>query len=694
MAERPHPLERIAAHLPALIYQYRLHPDGTAALPYASNAVHALYGLSPEEATGDINCLFERIHPEDRQGFQDSITRSAEQMTPWQAEYRILHPHKGEIWVQAHALPERLPDGSILWSGYKLDITEHKRLQAELSESRAKLQEAGHLARLGHFEIHLDRGEVWLSDLAFLIHGHTPGTFRPSLRRYSRLVHPEDRDRIRAVLKQAIRGDIDDVQTSEHRIVKPDGTVAWVHTETRIQRRHKGRGRTKRIFGTIQDITAHKRVEEDLRASKSVSDRANQLKSDFILGMSHELRTPMNAILGFAQLLDADPELNADQRENVQEILKAGDHLLELMNEILDLSRVESGRMELAAVTVDCEILAQECITLARPLAEPRGIRLECRVEETPHALGDGLRLKQVLVNLLSNGIKYNHPEGRVDLHVRPQGEWVHMEVSDTGHGIPPGRLEELFQPFNRLDRTEVEGTGIGLVICKRLVEAMGGTISVQSEPGRGSRFCVRLPRARPEQAAREDMGIATAPTREAPRARGRVLHIDDNPGNLRLMQRLAARLGEVELIVAATPSLGIDLAVAYHPDLILMDIHMPGINGFEALRTLRDIPTLQDTPVVALTACASRDQIHRGQEAGFDGYLTLPLNLQEVLDTVHQHLHDGSRPAQTARNQERRPVRTYATPAAHRHAVPAPGPDGTGLCRPGLARPPAPGSG
>ncbi|SFM52855.1 PAS domain S-box-containing protein [Ectothiorhodospira mobilis] len=648
MAEHPHPMERIAAPLPALIYQYHLHPDGTAALPYASNAIHGFYGLSPEEATRDVSRLFERIHPEDRQGFQESITRSAEQMTPWQAEYRILHPHRGEIWVQAHALPERLPDGGILWSGYKLDITEHKRLQAELSESRAKLQEAGHLARLGHWEIHLGRGEVWLSDLAFLIHGHAPGTFRPTLRRYSKLVHPEDRDRIKAVLKQAIRGDIDDVQTSEHRIVKPDGTVAWVHTETRIHRGGKGKGRTKRIFGTVQDITAHKRVEEDLRASKSVSDRANQLKSEFILGMSHELRTPMNAILGFAQLLDADPDLNADQRENVQEILKAGDHLLELMNEILDLSRVESGKMELAAVTVDCEALARECITLARPLAEPRGIRLECRVDETPHALGDGLRLKQVLVNLLSNGIKYNRPGGRVDLHVRPQGEWVHMEVSDTGYGIPPERRGELFQPFNRLDHNEVEGTGIGLVICKRLVEAMGGTISVQSEPGRGSRFCVRLPRAYPEQAA---AGMAMAPeyTREPPRAQGTVLHIDDNPGNLRLMQRLAARLGEVELIGAATPSLGIDLAVAYHPDLILMDLHMPGINGFEALHTLRRMPALQDTPVVALTACASRDEIHRGREAGFDGYLTLPLNLQEVLDTVHHHLRDGSRPAKSA---------------------------------------------
>ncbi|MFP4245499.1 MAG: ATP-binding protein, partial [Ectothiorhodospira sp.] len=617
-----------------LIYQYQLHTDGTASIPYVTRATEAIYGLTAEEVTRDVGRIFDRIHPEDRQGFRDSIERSAQQMTPWQAEYRILHPRKGEIWVQAHALPERLPDGSILWSGYKLDITEHKRLQAELSESRARLQEAGHLARLGHWEIDIGRGEVWLSDQAFLIHGHAPGTFRPTIRRYTALVHPGDRGRIKAVLLQAIRGEIDDLTASEHRIIRPNGTVAWVHTETRI---HRGRkGRTKHIFGTIQDITAHKRIEEDLRASKSVSERANQLKSEFILGMSHELRTPMNAILGFAQLLEADPELNRDQRENVQEILKAGDHLLGLMNEILDLSRVESGKMDLTVTAVDCEALARECTALVGPLAEPRRITLDCRVEGDCLAQGDSMRLKQVLVNLLSNGIKYNRPGGQVRLRLHDQGGWVHIDVADTGPGIPPHRLEELFQPFNRLGQNTVEGTGIGLVICKRLVEAMGGEITVESEPGQGSRFGVRLPRARSVDHTSDAPPTTLA---EWHRTRGTVLHIDDNLGNLRLMQRLASCMEEVKLIGAATPSLGIDLAVAYHPDLILMDIQMPGINGFDALQTLRRMPALQDTPVVALTACASRDEIHRGREAGFDGYLTLPLNLQEALETIHTHL-------------------------------------------------------
>ncbi|MFP4684139.1 MAG: hybrid sensor histidine kinase/response regulator, partial [Ectothiorhodospira sp.] len=324
------------------------------------------------------------------------------------------------------------------------------------------------------------------------------------------------------------------------------------------------------------------------------------------------------------------------QRENVQEILKAGDHLLGLMNEILDLSRVESGKMDLTVTAVDCEALSRECTALAGPLAEPRGITVDYQVEGECLAQGDAMRLKQVLVNLLSNGIKYNRPQGRVDLHIRPQGEWLHMEVSDTGHGIPPERQRELFQPFNRLGQNTVEGTGIGLVICKRLVEAMGGEITVESEPGRGSRFCVRLPRAR----SMEHTPGSTIPAPQEMRLiRGTVLHIDDNLGNLRLMQRLAPRLGEVKLLGAASPSLGIDLAVAHQPDLILMDIQMPGINGFDALQTLRRMPALQDTPVVALTACASRDEIHRGREAGFDGYLTLPLNLQEALETIHTHL-------------------------------------------------------
>lgn len=294
--------------------------------------------------------------------------------------------------------------------------------------------------------------------------------------------------------------------------------------------------------------------------------------------MSHELRTPMNAILGFAQMLETEEGLSADQQDNVHEILKAGKHLLELINEVLDLAKIEAGRIDLSMEGVDLPDLAQECVQLVAPLAARRGIAVDIAADAGQMAFADRNRLRQVLLNLLSNAIKYNVEGGQVRLtaHAVDDGK-IRIAVRDTGPGIAPEKLPLLFQPFNRLGQEagEIEGTGIGLTIVRRLVELMGGTVGVESAPGEGSTFWVELAAAAP--AEKVGAGVTAVDLTLACGEVATVLAIDDNPTNLKLLTQMLGRLcPQLHLITAHNAELGLELALAQRPDLILLDIGMP----------------------------------------------------------------------------------------------------------------------
>ena len=379
-----------------------------------------------------------------------------------------------------------------------------------------------------------------------------------------------------------------------------------------------------------------------LNLAVSEANRANRAKSDFLSSMSHELRTPMNAIIGFAQMLELDGDLNSDQRDNVYEILRAARHLLHLINEVLDLARIESGKIELSLEPVQVGLLVRECAQLTGSLAARRHIRVDCQPMDDVLVWGDQLRVKQVILNLLSNAIKYNREAGEVSLRGELTGESTYrVRVTDTGEGIPPQRLGELFQPFQRLvaPDSKVEGTGIGLTICKRLIEEMHGRIGVDSVPGQGSTFWFELPLA--ESAGQ---GPAEAPVRDLLVLEEGdvdlacslyVLCIDDNPSNLKLLTQLLGKRPGVRVATAETPGEGIELATAECPDLILLDISMPEMNGFEVLQILRAQASTAGACIVAATANALAEDIERGRAAGFDDYLTKPLDIQKVLALV-----------------------------------------------------------
>ena len=358
--------------------------------------------------------------------------------------------------------------------------------------------------------------------------------------------------------------------------------------------------------------------------------------------MSHELRSPLNAILGFAQLLESTSPLpTAAQKDNIGHILQAGWHLLELINEVLDLAVIESGTLSISPDPASLAEVMSECQAMMEPQAQQRGIGMtfpQCDVSF--HVNADRTRVKQVLINLLSNAIKYNRERGTVEVACAvTSSERIRISVKDTGAGLPPEKMVQLFQPFNRLGRenSAEEGTGIGLVMSKRVVEQMKGVIGVESTVGVGSVFWFELlltPAPAPAAASPESTIApqARVPTGGPLRT---LLYVEDNPANLALVEQLIARRADMRLLTAVNGTLGIEVARTSQPDVILMDINLPGINGIEALTILREDPATAHIPIVALSANAMPRDIKKGLEAGFFHYLTKPIKVNEFMDTI-----------------------------------------------------------
>ncbi|MFO7551048.1 MAG: PAS domain S-box protein [Haliea sp.] len=402
--------------------------------------------------------------------------------------------------------------------------------------------------------------------------------------------------------------------------------------------------RRQYLFNIFSDYTPEQKRQQELALAREEAEQASQAKSTFLSSMSHELRTPMNSILGFAQLLEYDPALGQEQLDNVQEILRAGGHLLTLINDILDLARVESGQIPLALQPVPILPLVEECMSLLASQAEAGNITLNHLISADSSVRADRTRLKQALLNLLSNAIKYNRNGGDVRVTANSHGEdRVRIAVMDTGRGIPTHRLAELFQSFNRLDaeKTSVEGTGIGLFITRRLLQMMEGSVGVSSEVGSGSTFWLELPRASVATRSNDD---TVTPAEDAATAkhesRHRVLYIEDNPANLKLVTQIMERHG-IELVGALLPRDGIALALASPPDLILLDINMPEMDGYEVLATLRETPTLTSVPIIAVTANAMHQEVEQGMQAGFNDYITKPIQVGQFLATLEHWLHN-----------------------------------------------------
>ncbi len=536
------------------------------------------------------------------------------------------------------------------------DVTARSKMEQALRMSEERLNEAQRIAQVGSWELDLASGKLLWTDEIFHLFEIEKSQFGATYEAFLNAIHPDDRDSV----NHAYTHSLETRKSYEitHRLLMRDGRIKWVHE--RCTSNFDPHGKPLRSVGTVQDITRQWQAEENLRQmnetlearvaertsalmrAKEEAERANSAKSEFLSRMSHELRTPMNAILGFGQLLESDMRnpLAPDQQDNIHEILHAGAHLLELINEVLDLARIESGRLELMPEAVPIRPLVDECVALMQSLAGQRNIQLTAETQGGCAVKADRLRLRQILLNLLSNAIKYNREGGSVEIacHLAPPSR-VRIEVHDSGRGIPPGEMTRLFKPFERIGSAYdgIEGTGIGLALAKKLTEAMGGLIGVDSMDGKGSTFWIELPLAAAE---------APIPTMESKAVEHSVrstsrtlLYIEDNPANLRLVKKIIAGRPELALLDAHTAELGLAIARAHQPDIILLDINLPGLDGYEALHDLQNNPATCHIPVIAITANAMERDVKKGLAAGFVDYLAKPIQIPRFLALLDELL-------------------------------------------------------
>lgn len=518
------------------------------------------------------------------------------------------------------------------------DISERKRAEQALCESKRELEAAHHANQLvmDNSQDVICTIDEWgrfisVSAACEQLWGYAPAELigRP----YIDFVCPEDRlmtNQVAEVLR--MDGKITDFV---NRYTRKDGTlvdVLWSATWSEAD---------KIMFCVAHDVTDRARIEKELREAKEEADRANHAKSEFLSRMSHELRTPLNAILGFGQLLERQNPTET-QRSRVGHIISAGRHLLNLINEVLDISRVETGNLQLSLEPVCLADALEEALSLMRPLAAERGIELSTPVpDHDDFVMADRQRFKQVLLNLLTNAVKYTPLEGKVTIATsRTETGGMRVVVSDTGAGISPEKLARLFTPFDRLgaEQTGVEGTGLGLALCQRLMQAMKGSIGADSVPGEGSSFWVELARAdSPLERVASGKREASESANGSDAKKRTILYVEDNLSNLTLIEQVLAEQPQIQLITAMQGKLGIELARRHSPDLILLDLHLPDLPGWEVLSCLQRDKSTRDIPVVIISADATARQLKRLMAAGARAYLTKPLDMPEFFRVIEE---------------------------------------------------------
>lgn len=678
-----------------------------------SDAVYRAFGLEPGRATPSLEQQRHLFAPESWDRLKAMLERS-EQEGAFELELEIVprDGKRGWIWVRG----ERVEDGKgnlVGLHGVAQDISIRKHIESEL-ERRGHFQSmvasiAADLISVGRNTLHdrldeslarigaffgVDRCDLFLFDPGLDNVSNTNEWCRPGVTPKSQALQSFPVDQApwyrrlivdeRAVVHVPDVDDLPDAAIAEQALMHAFGIRSALSVPVQMRDRLYGfvgfdavQQRTTWSENDIDGLrviaqiiaSALDRVEADrtLLQLKEKAEAANLAKSQFLARMSHELRTPMNAVLGFSQLLASDPDVTDDQKDGLQEIARAGQHLLDLINEILDLAKIEAGKMTVTMEPVDVSDLVATCLTLTAPMAAKQHVQVRSELGSAVWVKGDRTRLRQSLLNLLSNAIKYNRTGGHVTVRVeRLGGDWVHVCVEDTGHGIASELLDELFQPFNRLaaERGPIEGTGIGLAITHALVEMMRGRLSVESTIGEGSRFCMELCAVQPVAATVAEgnprpstpetsilstipaplphstsmpvvMPVVPAATAAPAPPNQYVLYIEDNPVNMRLVKQILGKMPGISLLAATSPVEGIDLARRRHPDLILLDINMPGMDGYEVLEVLKADPRAVLIPTVAVTANAMPRDIERGRQAGFADYITKPLDIAVFKQTV-----------------------------------------------------------
>ena len=627
-------LEHLVASSPSMIF--RVDPQDLRA-SYVSPNIGWLLGYTPQEVIGVPGFWEAIIHPDDRARVVGRIRAAIDDtVAQLQQEYRCRGKDGRYRWffnlLRIEYDAAARPIGIL---GYALDIADRKAAEAEVLQANAFLGSIIESLPVTLFVkdaadlryVRFNRaGEELLGIPRAEIIGRTDAQIFPT----------RDAEALQILDRSVLAG---------HAVVDiPEQVLPTRSRGTRILHTRKlpivdSTGVPRYLLGIAEDITERKMAEEDARLARLEAERANLAKSEFLSRMSHDLRTPLNAVIGFAQLLALEA-LPDQQRESVTQILNGGRHLLDLINEVLDVTRIEAGRLSLTPQSVPVADIVHEVVDLLAPLARQRRIAVQVNIDRAHElfARADRQRLKQVLLNLVGNAVKYNRENGRVEVNceARP-AERITISVADTGVGIPLEKMKLLFRPFERLgaEHTSVEGTGLGLAVSKALTEAMGGAIGVRSDVGHGTTFWIELPAADSSPATPVDGD--SRPLRRA--TSGTVLYIEDNPANVRLMIRILGRREGVRLLTAPSGRVGLQMVSEQRPDLILLDLHLPDMSGEDVLHHIRGDAAMRGIPVAILSADATPRQVERILAAGSVAYLTKPLEIGQLLHLVDERL-------------------------------------------------------
>ena len=597
----------------------------------------------------DPSYFTEHVHPDDREILkQRVISQLKKDLVHAGVMFRIRKKQGGYVWTEIRVETQRDDSGwAIYVSGIVFDVTPLKQTEEALLESEARHARIIQSSSDGIWEWNAEEDSFSFSSRCWEQIGYTEEDMRDTsvswgFRRWKSRMNPEDSVRIdEAIQKHIIHKHPYDI---EFRVRGKNEEWHWIRS--RGQMSYSELGEPLLMSGTNMDITELKLAEIKVIEAKESAEKANKAKSEFLSAMSHELRTPLNAILGFAQLFELDHNLTEDQRDNILEIKNAGRHLLKLIGDVLDLTKIEAGRTEFTKEKIPPLRIIQSCLRLLKNQAENRNVDIQIneRSFEDYVLFVDGMRFKQIMLNLISNAIKYNVKSGVVKIFCDVSNTgMMKISVEDTGKGIPIEYHSELFQPFNRLgaEKSNIEGSGVGLLITKELTEHMGGEISFKTAENIGTTFWVCFPICQ-EQKKTEDEELH--PIREdvaklAVTSDKKILYVEDNPSNQRLIEQLLSKFSKLHLTIAGDAFHGLYLARSEPPDLIILDINLPGMDGFEMVEILKQDPITQEVPVIALTANALAIDIEKGKAAGFDYYLTKPVDIVKFIDICNELL-------------------------------------------------------
>ncbi len=609
-----------------------------------SDETYAIYGLDKNDFDPNKENYIKFIPADDQPKLNTFMQHVFQSHTEKNSiDHRITLQDGTNIWVYVE-IKVQLDENNtpIKLTGIIQDITERKNAEEQLKESH--LQFNNLLGSIQHavWSADLQGNILYMNPGMETIYGRPVQEFINNPNLWLEVVHPEDMTLGQESLQKMMS---EGYVSTEYRILRPDGDIRWIRDSKKIILDENGQ--MIQLGGTAIDITEKKRYEEELIKSKEIAEKASQAKSDFLSSMSHELRTPMNAILGFAQILEMETQ-DESHKNFVNEIYKAGKHLLELIDDVLDLSLIESNKVKLSPESTNLKRLILDVIDLIQSSAQKNNIKIINNLppDKEYSVFVDYTRFKQVMLNILSNAVKYNVDGGKVTISIEYIERSITILIADTGKGIRDEQKAHLFQPFDRagMENSSIEGTGIGLVITKRLLEMMKGKIGYSSELNKGTTFWVEIPGKISDHDEEikqykilEEISLPTGKNDKS------ILYIEDNPSNLRLVAQIIESKTKYHLINAPNGSLGLELAKEHTPDLILLDINLPEMDGFEVLKILQEMKETKDTPVIAVSARAMARDIARGKSAGFIDYISKPIEIINFLTTIHRYLDNDN---------------------------------------------------